>query len=758
MKLLFRIFFCLTLISSAFSLTCKVEKHFGSPTLFINDKPTVPFIFYGDAEKINSNSNFINQVKLAKKNGIHIYSFHVPMIWKTKGKRTYSTLYKIGTKKESYARLDKVIDGVLKLDPDALIIPRFYLHPPIWWLDENPEVKMQFSDGKRSRISVASEKWRDYVKTSLKEFIRHCENKYGNHIIGYHPTILNTGECFYERTWEAVYSGFEKPLKKGFAKWIRDKYLTIDNLRTAWKDNQITFDKINLPTVKQRANSADGYFRDSVNDKFVIDFYEYKNFLVVDTIEFFADIIKKETSRKKICITFYGYTFELAAIPHGIQLSGHLSLKELLKSKNIDVICAPISYSNRRPGGIGAFMAPVDSIRAAGKLWINEDDTRTYLCADPERYLFGDIKTVQDNLWVYNRHFAHIFPRRMGTWYMDLFGKGWLNSADLWNHIAKLKNIYESQLNVTSSWKPEVSVVIDERSPLFLACNNPLANPLYSGFRSQLYRMGTPFNLYLLSDVLDGTVKLSKVNIFLGAWYLKKAERASLISTLKNKTAVWFYGAGYMDETGASKKNISKLTGFSFEEIHNKNPQIKFIKNNTWNYNLNGKTFKPPLFGGMDITDVFQTFKQNIPNGYKNQWAIEKKDHITPLAVFDDGTVGLAAAKHAGFESVYCGITGLPAQFLRNVIKNAGIHIYVDSDDTVEADEHFLSIGVYDKKTETINLPEGKYLYNILEKETLLPVRNVIKDDFKSGETKLYWIKNNGQRTKNKKQSIKTHL
>jgi len=756
MKLQFLFFITIFSVSSAFSLTCKVENHFGSPTLFINNKPTVPFIFYGEAEKININSNFINQVKLAKKNGIHIYSFHVPMIWKTKGKPTYSTLVKIGTKKESYARLDKVIDGVLKLDSAALIIPRFYLHPPLWWLEENPEVKIQFSDGKCSRISIASKKWREYVKTSLKEFIRHCETKYGNHIIGYHPTILNTGECFYERTWEPIYSGFEEPLKKGFAKWLRDKYITVNNLRSAWKDNKITFDKINLPTVKQRANSADGYFRDSVNDKFVIDFYEYKNFLVADTIEFFAKIIKKETKRNKIYVTFYGYTFELAAIPKGIQLSGHLALKKLLKSDNIDVICSPISYSNRRPGGLGAFMSAVDSIRSAGKLWINEDDTRTYLCANPERYIFGDIKTVRDNLWIYNRHFARIFPRRMGTWYMDLFGKGWLNSADLWNHIAKLKNIYQSQLNVTSSWNPEVSVIIDERSPLFLACNNRLVNPLYSGFGSQLYRMGTPFNLYLLSDILDGTVKLSKVNIFLGAWYLKKDERTNLISALENKTAVWFYGAGYIDETGFSKENISKLTGFSFKESHNKNPQIKFVKNNTWNYKLTGKTFKPRLFGGMDITNVFQTYEQDIPNGYKNQWAIKKKKNITPLAVFDDGTIGLAATKHAGFESVYCGITGLPAQFLRNIIRNAGVHIYVDSDDSVEADSHFLSIGVYDKKTETISLSAGKYLYNIFEKKTLLPVKNVIKDKFNFGETKLYWIKNNDPKAKNA--NSKTHL
>jgi len=726
---------------SASALKCEVKNHLGSPTLFINDEPTAPFIFYGNAESTNINSNFIKQAKLAKKAGIEIYSFRVPMIWKERS--SYSTLYrKFDNKKEAYAKLDSVIDRVLKFNPNALIIPRFYLHPPIWWLNKNPDEKILYSDGSASRISLASTKWRSYVKTSLKDFIKHCEKKYGNNIIGYHPTILNTGECFYERAWEQVYSGFEKPLKKGFAKWVQNKYKKINNLRTAWNNDKITFDKISLPTADQRSHSTDVFFRDPRKDKFVIDFYEYKNSLVADTINFFAEIIKKETNRKKVCITFYGYTFELAALPHGPQISGHLAMKKLLKSDNIDIICSPISYSNRRPDGLGAFMCAVDSVRAAGKLWINEDDTRTYLCENPERFNFGNIKNLQENMWIYNKHFARIFPRRLGTWYMDLFDNGWLNSADIWRHIYILRKIYESQLNVPSSWKPEVAVIIDEKSPLFLASNNKLTAPLYSGLRSRLYRMGTPFSIYLLSDVLDGSIKLPKVNIFLGTWHLEKAGRAKLISALQDKTAVWFYGAGYMDESVASKNNISKLTGFSFKELKNIRPEIKFIKNNKLNDKLTGKTFVPQMFGGMDISNIFQTYGFLIDENYQKQWGINKNKNVIPLAVFNNGSVALASTKYSGFTSIYCGIAGLPSQFFRNVLKNAGVHIYVDSDVMVEADDNFLSVSSFSQSTKSIILKPGKYLFDIFNNKKLLPKKNIIKDNFKSGETKLYWILN----------------
>jgi len=315
-----------------------------------------------------------------------------------------------------------------------------------------------------------------------------------------------------------------------------------------------------------------------------------------------------------------------------------------------------------------------------------------------------------------------------------------LNSPGIWQHIAKLKNIYQNGLNVTSTWNPEVAVIVDERSPLYLACNNELTFPLYSGMRSQFYRMGAPFNLYLLSDVLSGKVKLRKVNIFIGAWYLEKAERAKLISALKNKTAVWFYGAGYMDETGASKNNISRLTGFNFKELKNKKPIINFTNNATRNINLTRKSFSPQLYGGMDIKTVYQTYNQPIT--YKKIWAVKRENGAIPLAYYDDGTIALAKREYSGYNSIYCGITGLPAQFLRNVLLNSGVHIYINSDNMVEADKNFIAVGVYEKKTEKILLHPKKYLINLLDGQKLIPKNNAVNDNFNAGETKLYKIKN----------------
>ncbi|RLD08474.1 MAG: hypothetical protein DRI44_09765 [Chlamydiae bacterium] len=724
------------------SLTCKVKNHLGEPTLFINDEPTVPFMFYGYAAQIGVDFNFINQAKLAKDAGVHIYTIPVEFVWKTEGvKPVYSTLHNIVDSNNPYASLNKIIRNIIQFDSEALILPRFYLHPPLWWIKENPDETMIFSDGKSGRVSIASEKWKVYVERSLIAFVNHCEEKFGNHIIGYHPALLTTDEFFYDRAWEPVFYGFEEPLRNGFVKWLHGKYKTPKSLQHAWGNSEINFENITLPTVEQREKSGTGFFRDPVKDKFVIDFYEYKNSLVANTIEFFAKIIKNETNKNKIFVAFYGYSFELSAIPMGIQSSGHLKLEQIIKSPYVDAICSPISYFNRGEGGIGAFMAPVDSIRKAGKLWINEDDTRTHLCKVSGQEPFGVLKNLSETLSVHRRNFARIMPRRIGTWYMDLLNRGWLDSKKIWEQIAELKKIYQKKLSVKSSFSPDVAVIVDERSPLFLECNNKLTRPLYYSFRSQFYRMGSSFNLYLLSDVLEGKIKLPKVNIFLGAWYLENNEREKLISILQKKTAIWFYGAGLLDKTGASKNNMSKLTGFSFKELHNKTPRIKFLENKKWNDKLKNKFFAPVVDGSFNDKNIFQTIEKEIRENYEKIWAVDN-ENVTPLAVYDDDNIALAVTNKLGYNSIYCGIPGLPAQFLRNVIKNSGAHLYLNSNEIMETDDNILAVGAYDKKVESINLDSNKYLFNFFENKKLLPKNNVVKDEFQAGETKLYWILN----------------
>ncbi|RLD11262.1 MAG: hypothetical protein DRI44_03975 [Chlamydiae bacterium] len=734
-KVLFTFLILFSCFSSTYANTvAKVEDYNGSPTLFINGKPTVPMMFYGYAEDLTSDPNckFVQQAKYMTNANMHIYTF--PISFNIMFDKNYTWWYV----------LDDVVNAVTNFDCNAMVIPRIYLYPKQWYIDENPDIKMEFSDGLTDRICLASEKWRNYIKGKLREFVQHCESKFGNNVIGYHLTLMETGEWFYERSWDNVFSGYSENMRLGFSNWAQNKYGTETALRNAWNDGSVTFSTITLPITSERSNSASDFFRNPTTEMKTIDFYQYKNELVPETIDLMAAEVKSVTSGNKLVATFYGYTFELTAVPKGPAVTGHLALKKLLQSPNIDIIAGPTSYVNRRGGGIDAFMSPVDSIRKAGKMWFNENDNKTYLDTSSDYEIDGNYPTLALTQNAHANNFAHILCRRMGTWYMDLHNRGWLNSSEIWQNISKLHSIYKGQLGEKSPWNPEVAVIVDERSPYYLACNDDFLEPLCYSLRTRLYRMGVPFNIYLLSDVLDGTVTLPKVNIFLGANYLTTSERSTLHSALSGKAAIWFHGAGYFNENGAATENIEDLTGFDMTQFNNVSARINVVSAssaNPWNNGIGGTSFKPSIVDRGN-SSIYETKDQNIT--YDIYWGVAGPGNAVQIGTYYGKVyTGLAVMDYLGFKSFYCGIAGIPTKFLRNVCKNMGVHVYVDDDYVIDSDSEFLSVYSPKNETQSIVLSNNFYLTDMNTGGLDPTVGGVFNQSFSVGSIKTSWIGKN---------------
>ena len=81
------------------------------------------------------------------------------------------------------------------------------MYPPSWWLNENPIELMKWdSENKYGKYaSVSSLKYRRDAGERLRLVIEHLEEKYPDHIAGYHPCGQETHEWFYHFSWEQVY-------------------------------------------------------------------------------------------------------------------------------------------------------------------------------------------------------------------------------------------------------------------------------------------------------------------------------------------------------------------------------------------------------------------------------------------------------------------------------------------------------------------------------------------------------------------------
>ena len=696
-----------------FALSAEVKDHLGSPTLFVNGQPCVPLMFYGNADPLRpEDSLFAQQARLAAGAGIHLHSFSLPMPWPKPGEEP------------DFSSVDVTLQSVLTADPKALMLPRFGVSPPEWWYAQHPGHEMEYSDGKPSpdgrAASMASEDYRREGTLHLRALVRHCEERFGESMLGYHPCGQHTGEWFYMRSWEDVHHGFEEAFRNGFADWALGKYQSIENLSRAWTQPGLTQVNMRVPTAAEREGSSQGNFRDPVQDRFLIDFQEYQQVAMTDPLLQFARAIKEETHGKKLVILFYGYTFEISGIPKGPQNSGHMALARILDSPDVDVVCSPISYGDRGLGGTGAFMAPVDSVSAAGKLWLNEDDTRTYLSKEGDPY--GRVPTPDGSEWVHQRNFGQILPRRMACWYMDLMNEGWLNSENLWKNIRELHSAYGKVLNTPPRWNPEVAIVIDERSFLSIAENWQITRLLCANFRPELYRMGAPFRIHLLSDVIKGRLQLPKVTLFIGCFRLSQEERANISAAGSGKTQVWFYGSGFLDDDHASVENMRDITGFQITGQNSEGMGVVSFEKRT------------------STTQGLEEAKYGLDIPLKPRFSVVQGNGITPLARFEDGSIAAAMCEKNGVKRYYIGSLGCPAKLLRNILRDAGVWIWMDSDDVALPGDEFLSFTATTEGEKVLTPPPGKKLIPLTGGDPLTPIDGKLSLLMKSGETRQFWV------------------
>jgi beta-galactosidase GanA len=174
---------------------------------------------------------------------------------------------------------------VLAKNPKAILLPRMGVSwPPEWWQKQHPDEIMKYDDGSRSTASIFSDVWQKDAVYNLKKLINHLEMKYGNSIIGYHPSGQHTGEWFFDRTWDKKLAGFEPPALDAFKRYLTDKYGSVNALSKAWNDPSITLQTVQLPSFKERTQSTAGSFRNPLLEQNIIDFYEFENAGMADVI------------------------------------------------------------------------------------------------------------------------------------------------------------------------------------------------------------------------------------------------------------------------------------------------------------------------------------------------------------------------------------------------------------------------------------------------------------------------------------------
>ena len=728
------LFFWPRLLAGA-GLTSEVRILNGMPALYVDGKLTSQVLAAPYRPGPSDFNDFL-------KAGISIFNIYLRFDW-------------TGPEQYDFKKVDEKLDVYLKINPKALFLPRVLLTPGPWWCKEFPDEITRRDDGSPAGMfgaachpTLASEKYRELSHKAMAAFLAHVEEKYGDRIVGYQAGNGFGGEWLMFNSFWEVRPGnppptkfgvedYSPPAKAAFRLWLRKQYNDrVEELRRAWGDPRVTFEKAEPPNEVERYSSTHGIFFDPAVSRRVPDYFAFFNDMTSDVLIENCRWIKELTGRKKIVGAFYGYlwcNFPNLSVNH----TGHLGFAKVLRSPDVDFIASPYTYDNKQIGGPNNSQTLPETVALHGKLYFNEVDTETHLQQRQWRWgnSLNNPKTWEETKGLLIRDFAYSLTKGFGIWWTDLRG-GTFHDDRIIKLLGDLRLIDEKSLLDDKRSNADIAVVLDEASFTYFGDGEPLFNAVLTAQKQwELGFLGAPWDPYLLSDMDNPKLRDYKLYIFLNTFRVTPSQREAVQIRLRRSgaTAVWVYAPGYIGDN-LSVDNMKALTGIRLAESDSAGELRVEITSFDHPYT------KPLPKGFVYGTDVNVA---NIIRWYDHQVYLKdprdpglQRDlpgfRINPRFWSDDPEAlplgklagpdkpGLVVKKLPGWTSVYSSAPILPAALLRNIARAAGCHIYSDANDVVYANSRFLGLYAPLGGRRTIRLPKAARVTDLLENRVLL--------------------------------------
>ncbi len=660
----------------------------GVPVLTRNGRIYPPISFFSSSPDEKRSRTTLEQIKMAADAGIHMFSHLVEL-----DVDPSAVDHSINMAAFLLAR-------TVEIDPEAQVVFRVVFMAPHNWHTKYPDAKWTMPSGKLGEPSVCDDTYWSVARECLSQFVISLrELPLKDNILGIH---LERGEWFF-----AEGSGYDdsSAARSAFRRWAEVRYIGDEvALRAAWFDGTAQFSTLSIPEYKEAAKNRDKFVRSSRKERRWVDYHLFLSDWTVLRITDLAYAVKESSQGMFLTGVSYGYTFEWSH-----PASGHLSLGKLLRTPEIDFIAGPPSYRSREAGGSAPFPCPVDSFALNGKLYISEEDYKTSIGEgfDPDDFN-PVIKTPQALESVHWRGAGAALTHCAGVSWMDLWGNGWLKTANIWSRANKVKDLLTLRL-ASPQTEPEIAIFIDERALAYLVDESAF-QLLVQNLREAVCRSGLSAGFYLLSDLAHREqFPESKLYIFLNAWDIRSELRAAIKSKLQrnNKVLFWLYAAGQFDSGRDSLERAREVTGIALkpQPYHSKTGTTMLSRRHVLceafaDQNVIGGTqLEPSYFGIPEEATVLGEYSQS---GLPSFLIKEFKHSDKP---------------ENNWTSVFLGEPIVTPAFIRALGQLAGCHIWNYQEDVVHVRPPFLLIHCKGAGPRTVTLPNKWAAYNVISDE-----------------------------------------
>lgn len=614
--------------------------------------------------------------------GIHLFSFGFSAgdWWVGKGQYRFDTP-------------ETLLRAMLEADPAGMALLRVDINPPAWWLDAHPTERMivRSLDGREWGLPwacFASEAWREEAGAALDALIRHlAASPLNDHILGWHIAAGDCGEWAY--CWAEGVADYSPAQTTAFREWLRQMYGTDEALRRAWRRDDVSLDTAEIPPPERRYMGSLGPLYDPSRDADCIDYRRFHSEAAADAIRHFSRIAKQACEGRQIVGVFYGYHLPAAWRPADWHDSGHQALARVLACPDVDFISGPNNYRNRGPGGGCAPLTLPTSITLAGKLYLAEDDTRTFLTPDDAGHAFGRCPDRETTIAVLQRNWAAAATQGGGLWWMDQ-GGGWYDDDGLVAALGELARRHASLPLSAFRSAAEIAVVLDEASAAYMAQSLDVLLPLVvSQVVDELAYVGAPFDLLLTTDLPKA--RRYKLYIVPCAPAPSEDTRRTLRALYRpGVTVLWLHAPGLLTPGGPSPDAASDLVGMTLALRMIGGPAHIRLLPATWltqdlaaGFSYGTDRCLAPLLevvdAGAEILGTACCSSMQVPGSI-----------VWPLPSYSGP--GLAHKKVAGADVFFSAAGPLPAPLLRRIARQAGVKLLDSHGNVVYASEGLVAV------------------------------------------------------------------
>lgn len=676
----------------------------GHPEIIIDGEPVVPLFFFGNIDSAGSERRVCEQIRQAASAGVHLHILllelpvSVPMV-------TYSVNEAL-----------RLVHLVRQHDPQGYVMFRVVFSPPPDWQKLYPEAMTTYADGSTGEPSFASERYWQEADAALTLLVRQLEiSEEAQYLIGYH---LDCREWFYE--YQRGYD-YSPAAQEAFRQWLRARYKNdVVALRASWHDGSVTFTSASVPTYRGDATPPAVLYEYRKGQRYV-DYLQFASEIIARRIIALSRTVKKNCENRRLVAVSYGYVLDFP-VPH----SGHLALSEVLSAQSIDLICAPVSYRDRRPAQPGSMPVPVASVRLHGKLFVLEDDTKPHTANTntPDDYN-PRCPDAESTRQVRLRNATTALLHHAGISWMDLWGEGWVDDKNVWQEAQKLSSLYSVHIRRRSPETPEVAVLVDEHSLARIQSPKALLEPLVIQQQEVLARAGVHYGIYLQSDLVRKAFPDAKLYLFLNPIQVNSDVREAIRERLQGegKTLVWLYAVALYDENGFTPDGPRDVAGIA-------------IKAQPWN---------------SEMGSIISNDRNPISERLRNK-QIGVRERVNPsFYVLDERAVVLGeyiqtglpsiAVKEMGtWRSVFIGERQLSVDLLRGLCRYAGVHVWSQSSDIVRVAPPLLAVHSVGDGVVHLQFPQRQMVYDLTEGRLLAEEANSLRLNMRTGQNGLYVV------------------